>query len=305
MSQIDSAVGTEPAVRPAPASLAGSTRAPTLAPGDVEGLVAAARRIRVRAVRMIAPMGLGYLGQALSSAELFAVLYRSVLRHGVDRFVLSPGHYVIAHYAAAVEAGLLDEDALAAYGADGSWLETISTERTPLVSATCGALGQGLSVAVGFALAARLDAEKRRTYAFVSDGELEEGQTWEAAMFAAHHKLGSLTVLLDCNNSQVDGPVDHVTTIEPIVGKWASFGWHAVECDGHDVSAIGAALTSAADDERPSVLVARTRATAGIPSLGATRDAHFIKLSPEAAEAALADLAAGFAIRAAGEGAPR
>jgi transketolase len=174
-----------------------------------------ADRIRLAAIRMIAPQGFGYLGQALSSAEQVAALF-SVARPGRDRIVCSPGHYVIAFYAAAAETGLIPEQALAGYGQDGSALEAIGTERTPVVDYVCGSLGQGLSAAAGFALSDRMRGRDARTYALLSDGELEEGQVWEAAMFTAHHRLDRLTVLLDANNSQVDGPVDTITTIEPI-----------------------------------------------------------------------------------------
>jgi transketolase len=163
--------------------------------------------IRLRAVRMVAPHGFGYLGQALSSAEEFAALFATA-RPGVDHMVCSPGHYIIAACAAAGELGLLDEAALATYGDNGSSLEAIGTERSPAVDYTCGSLGQGLSAAAGFALADRLRGSDARTFAVLSDGEMEEGQVWEAAMFAAHHKLAALTVLLDANNSQVDGPVE-------------------------------------------------------------------------------------------------
>ncbi len=288
-------LGSAAAVRPAPPELVprdGTGHPPTR---DVAELREAARRIRERAVRMVAEAGLGYLSQPLSSAELFAVLYRAVMRHGQDRFVLSPGHYVIAHYAAAVDAGLLTEQALATYGTDGSWLESISTERTPLVSATCGSLGQGLSVAVGFALAAALAGEDRRVHAVLSDGELEEGQIWEAAMLAAHKHLGNLVAVVDCNGSQVDGPVATVMTLEPVADKWRAFGWHAIELDGHDVSAVLAAFDEAADDARPSALVARTSPLRGAPSLDGATDAHFVKLPPEAAERCLADLREGAA----------
>lgn len=278
--------------RTAPAEVlapAAARRPPTGDPGE---LAAAARRIRQRALEMVAPSGLGYLGQAMSSAEVFAVLYRAVVRHGTDYVVLSPGHYVISHYAAAADAGLLDEAALATYGTDGSWLESISTERTPLLAATCGALGQGLSVAAGLALAATLAGADQRTYAFCSDGELEEGQVWEAAMFAAHRRLAGLTAVFDCNGSQVDGPVASVTTVEPIADKWRAFGWDVHEVDGHDVGALVAAFTAAVRTDRPSVVLARTTMSRGLPPSLRSGDTHFITLGPDDAEAARRELAA-------------
>ncbi|MQA84749.1 MAG: transketolase [Streptosporangiales bacterium] len=250
----------------------------------------AAARIRLRAVRMVGKQGFGYLGQALSSAELMAVLFTEHLRSGIDRFVLSPAHYVIAAYAAAVDLGMLTEEQLATYGDDDSALEAIGTERTPVVDLTCGSLGQGLSGAIGLALAARLRAEDRTVYAFVSDGEMEEGQLWEAAMFAAHHGLANLVVLLDCNNSQVDGPVSDVTTVEPVTAKWQAFGWHAEEVDGHDVAMVSAALGRARSAAGPAVVVARTNALGGITCLPGGADAHFVKLTPELVEQAVAEL---------------
>jgi transketolase len=126
----------------------------------------------------------------------------------------------------------------------------------------------------------------------VSDGELEEGQVWEAAMFAGHHRLDRLTVLLDANNSQVDGPVDTITTIEPIAAKWEAFGWHAVDIDGHDVGAVIGALEQAAVGNRPSVLICRTSTAHGLRCLPADADGHFIKLPPALAERAIAELTA-------------
>jgi transketolase len=247
--------------------------------------------IRLRAVQMVAPQGFGYLGQALSSAEEVAALF-AVARPGVDRMVCSPGHYVIGFYAAAAETGLLPSEALASYGQDGSALEAIGSERTPVLDYVCGSLGQGLSAAAGFALSARLRGQDARTYALVSDGELEEGQVWEAAMFAAHYRLARLTVLLDANNSQVDGPVDGVTTIEPVAAKWAAFGWQVAEVDGHDVAAVTAALTAADHDGRPSVVIGRTSTRRGLDCLPPDADGHFIKLPAGLAEAAERELTA-------------
>jgi transketolase len=255
-------------------------------PGDLRRL---ADGIRLRAVRMVAPQGFGYLGQALSSAEEFAALFATA-RPGTDRLVCSPGHYIIAAFAAAGELGLLDEAALATYGQNGSVLEAIGTERSPVVDYTCGSLGQGLSAAVGFALSDRMRGRDARTFALVSDGELEEGQVWEAALFAAHHRLAALTVILDANNSQVDGPLDTITTIEPVAAKWQSFGWHAADLDGHDAAAITAALAAAAQASRPSVLICRTSTRHGIDSLPSDADGHFIKLPPELAAAAEKEL---------------
>ena len=240
-----------------------------------------ATRIRLNATRMVAIQGFGYLGQALSSAEIFATLFGGgVLRHGHDRFVLSPGHYVIALYAVAAEVGLLDPALLASYGGDGTQLEAIGSERTALADLVCGSLGQGLSGAVGFALAAHLAGEARDTYAFLSDGEMEEGQVWEAAMFASHQRerLGRLIAIVDANNSQVDGPVSSVTTLEPLADKWRAFGWQALEVDGHDVAALSQALATRAAAAAPLVIIARTSCLARLRSLPTTLDAHFLKL---------------------------
>lgn len=249
-----------------------------------------ALRIRLRAVRMVAPQGFGYLGQALSAAEQISAVFAAA-RPGMDRLVCSPGHYVIAPFAAAVELGLLAEDAAAGYGRNGSPVEAIGTERSPVLDYTCGSLGQGLSAAAGLALSDRMRGLDATTFALVSDGEMEEGQVWEAAMFASHHRLDRLVVLLDANNSQVDGPVDSITTLEPIAGKWAAFGWHVQEVDGHDIAAVTAAVADAVTERgRPSVLVCRTSTVHGLDCLPPDADGHFIKLPPDLAAAAVGEL---------------
>jgi transketolase len=261
---------------------------PTPSPADLHRLATA---IRLRAVEMITPHGLGYLGQALSSAEEFAALY-TVLRRGVDRIVVSPGHYVITAFAAAAELGWLDRQTLTGYGYNDSSLDAIGGERAPGLDYTCGSLGQGLSAAAGFALADRFrNDENRRTFVLVSDGELQEGQVWEAAMFAGHHSLGRLVAVIDANNSQVDGPVDTITTIEPIAQKWRSFGWDAIEVDGHDAAAIYAALQPSQANQ-PRVIVCRTSTRHGLACLPDSSDGHFITMSPELSQAAMAELMA-------------
>ncbi|MDQ6698089.1 MAG: thiamine pyrophosphate-dependent enzyme [Actinomycetota bacterium] len=242
---------------------------------------------------MVAPHGFGYLGQALSSAELLAALFSGPYRAERDKLVCSPGHYVIGVFAAACELGMLDDRALAPYGQDGSTLEAIGTERSPVVDLVCGSLGQGLSGGAAYALSDQMrgDADAR-VFVLLSDGELEEGQTWEAVMFAAHRKLDNLVVVLDANNSQVDGPVSSITTIEPIAAKWASFGWKSVEVDGHDACAVVEALVTAVAEPRPSVVIARTSTVHGLDCLPADADGHFIKLPAELAAAAVAELEA-------------
>lgn len=258
-----------------------------------------ALRVRLRAARMVARHGLGYLGQALSSAEQVAAVFAAAAP-GRDQLVCSPGHYVIGPFAAAAELGLVSEADIGAYGDDGAVFEAIGTERSPLFDYTCGSLGQGLSAAAGLALAGRLRGDDGSlVFAMVSDGELEEGQVWEAAMFAAHYRLDRLTVLLDANNSQVDGPVDTITTIEPAAAKWEAFGWQAADVDGHDTGAITAALDRArAETAKPSVVICRTSVRHGLDCLPPDADGHFIKLPPDLAGAAIAELTAKLAKRA-------
>ena len=240
---------------------------------------------------MIARQGFGYLGQAMSSAELIASLYVGPYRPDRDELVCSPGHYIIGFYAAACETGMLDESALDTYGDDGSHLEAIGTEKSPGVDLTSGSLGQGLSGAVGLALAHRMHGNTDvRVFTLLSDGELEEGQIWEAALFAAHNRLSSLVVIIDANDSQVDGPVSSITTLDPIADKWKSFGWEAFEVDGHQVDEISEALARAVAVDSPAVVIGRTSTVHGLSSLPDGVDGHFIKLSNDLADEAIAEL---------------
>lgn len=260
---------------------------------DPAALRRLADRIRLQAVRMVAPHGFGYLGQALSCAETVAALYATAYRPARDQLVCSPGHYIIAIFAAAAEAGLIDENDLATYGFDDSTLEAIGTERSPAVDLTCGSLALGLSGGVGFALSKRMRGDDDgRVFVLASDGEMEEGQTWEAALFAGHHRLSRLTVLLDANDSQVDAPVSAITTLEPLASKWASFGWDVYDVDGHDVVALHQALIAAVDGDRPSIVIARTSTRQGLDVLPPDADGHFIKLPAQLAAEAISELEA-------------
>jgi transketolase len=259
---------------------------------DASELRRLAARIRLRATDMVAIQGFGYLGQALSSAEIFAVLFGGAMRYGHDRFVLSPGHYVISLFAAAAETGLIDPAKLSLYGKDGAELEAIGSERTPLADLVCGSLGQGLSGAIGFALAAQFAGEDRDIFAFLSDGEMEEGQVWEAAMFAAHRRLDHLVVVIDANNSQVDGPLTSVTTIEPLAEKWRAFGWRVAEVNGHDVEALCGAFASRRDAAGPLVVIGRTEILGRVRAIPPTVDGHFIKLDGGLRAAILSELEA-------------
>lgn len=257
-----------------------------------------ATRVRLNATRMVAIEGFGYLGQALSSAEIFAVLFGGgFIRRGRDRFILSPGHYVTGLYAVAAAVGLLAPEQLEAYGKDGALLEAIGTERTPVVDLVCGSLGQGLSGAIGYAIATHLAGEDRDTYAFLSDGEMEEGQVWEAAMFAAHNssRMGRLIVVIDANNSQVDGSVDSVTTVEPLAEKWRSFGWRVAEVNGHDVLALSDAFASRFPGSEPFVVIARTEILGRTQSIPQRADGHFIKLDASLKRALITELEAALA----------
>src|ERR1051326_1573333 len=193
-----------------------------------------AARLRHHILTMARGKGEGYVGQGLGAADIFTVLYFHEMRcrpdelhwPDRDRLLLSAGHYSIVLWAALAELGIFEADELPTYGADGSRLEMSSCETTPGVEITGGSLGHGLSQAVGMALGAGLSKREFRVFNFLSDGELQEGATWEAAMTASHFNLNNLIALVDVNNMQADGPVSETMAIESITQKWEAFGWH-------------------------------------------------------------------------------
>lgn len=260
---------------------------------------ATAAGIRRRVLEHVVRHGEGYLSQACSSAEILAMLYTRALRlappasavrpgpfEGVpapgrprrsgayvngppvpdrDRLIVSPAHYALPVYAALIETGRLAADALDDYNRDGSTVEMIGAEHSPGFETTTGSLAQGLSQAAGIALARKLRGEAGRVWVLLSDGECEEGQTWEAIASAAFHGLDGLRVVVDANGQQCDGRTSSVTELEPLGQRFLAFGASVDEVDGHDLAALDAAMARVTG--RVHVVVARTDPTHGIPLL--------------------------------------
>ena len=258
------------------------------APAD---LAQCAYRIRRYALRMGEVQGQGYIGQALGWADVLAVAYGHALKFradepdwdGRDRFLLSHGHYAIAFYAALIEAGIIPQDELESYGSDDSRLPMSGMATyTPGMEMSGGSLGQGLPIGVGMALALRLKKNPAFVYNSMSDGELDEGSTWEAALGAAHHGLSNLICLVDINNQQADGPSGKVMGFEPLADKWAAFGWHVQRVDGNDLSAVIAAfdIARALKDPKPRVILFDTLMGKGVPFLEQRDKNHFIRVDP-------------------------
>ena len=258
---------------------------------NLESLRASAYRIRRFAVRMGEVQGQGYIGQALGWADVLAVAYKRAMQirptepewEGRDRFLLSHGHYAIAAYAALIEAGILPEEELETYGSDDSRLPMSGMAAyTPGMEISGGSLGQGLAIGVGMALALRHKGSASFVYNSMSDGELDEGATWEAAMGAAHHNLGNLICLVDINNQQADGPSGKIMGFEPLADKWASFGWHVQRVDGNDLPAVIAAFDQARrlPESKPRVILFDTLMGKGVPFLEQREKNHFIRVDP-------------------------
>ena len=258
-------------------------------------------RIRRYAVRMGEVQGQGYVGQALGYADVLAAAYGHALNFrpddpqwdGRDRFLLSHGHYAIAFYAALIEAGIVPESELETYGSDDSRLPMSGMATyTPGMEMSGGSLGQGLPIAVGMALGLRHRGNPAFVYNSMSDGELDEGSTWEAAMSASHHGLGNLICIVDINNQQADGASTKVMGFEPLTDKFASFGWHVQRVDGNHLPAVVRAFDTARQlpDSRPRVILCDTLMGKGIPFLEAREKNHFIRVDPPEWQQALAIL---------------
>lgn len=286
------------------------------APLDLERVRAIAAGIRRRVLDHVVTNDGGYLSQACSSAELFGVLYGGGARlaqldaplpatefrgvpgpagapsgsggvfHGptgpeLDRLIISPAHYALVVYAALIEVGRLEETALDRFNGDGSTVEMIGAEHSPGFETTTGSLSQALSTAGGIALGRRIRGERGRTIVMMSDGELQEGQTWEAFSALVHYGLHGVRVVIDVNAQQCDGPMESVMRIEPIAERIRSFGLEVDEVDGHDVAALATALTR--EVVAPQVVLARTDPARGVPLLKERHPVlHYLRFaSPE------------------------
>ena len=267
-------------------------------PADIPRIRARALNLRRKMMAMASGKGEGYIAQGLGMADCLAVIYFHELRYDSanptwperDRFVLSTGHYSIAMYAAlAEEAGYLNEDELPTYGLNGSRLPMSTFDDVPGIEVVGGSLGQGLGQAVGMAMGLRLDGFGARVFCEMSDGELEEGSTWEAAMAGATFKCDNLVALVDCNGIQADGPV--TVKIEPVADKFASFGWTTVEVNGNDIEQlVGGLAQMRIADGKPKAIVMRTTPGFGVPTLVRRDRAHFVRVDNSEWGALIAEL---------------
>jgi len=256
--------------------------------------------VRKHIIRMLGEAGSGHPGGSLSAVEIVTALYFHVLRHDPrrpdwpdrDRFILSKGHGVPVQYACLAEAGYFPVEELKTLRKINSRLQGHPVKGTvPGIEASTGSLGQGLSIALGHALAGKLDGKDYRVYVMIGDGESDEGQIWEAALFGAHHKLDNLVAILDYNKIQLDGRLEEILELAPLADKWRAFGWHVLEIDGHDLAAILAAFAEAERTKgKPSILIAHTIKGKGVSFMEDDVEWHGIAPNAEQVERALAEL---------------
>lgn len=262
-----------------------------------------ARFIRRETIRLVGIAKSGHYGSTLSSAEILACLYYAVMRYDParpqwpdrDRFVLSKGHAANGLYPVLADVGFFPVAWLDTYTRLGSRLgDHPDMTKIPGIDFSSGSLGHGISAALGMALGGRMDGKGYRVYCLLGDGELNEGQVWEAAAAASHYRLGNLVAVVDRNGVSVDGNTEEILNMEPIAAKFAAFGWDVVEVDGHDVPALLSAfdgLPSPATAERPTMIIAHTVPGKGVSFMEGSHEWHLGYLAPTDAERALAELA--------------
>lgn len=257
---------------------------------ELEGL---AKEIRKLAIEMIGTLGVGHIGGAMSIADALAVLYGKHLTaypvdpraSNRDRLVLSKGHAGPALYAVLAAKGFFPREWLSTLNKGGTNLPShCDRNRTPGIDMTTGSLGQGLSAACGIASALRMDGNSATVFAIIGDGESDEGQNWEAAMFGAHKKLDNLIAITDYNKLQIDGFTDDVLSLEPLADKWRAFGWEVFEMDGHDWDAVYDTINQAsAVKGKPSMIIAHTVKGKGCCEIINKPESHNIKVPDRAA----------------------
>ena len=260
--------------------------------------------IRRHALKMGEVQGQGYIAQALGVADVLAVSYFHAMNYRPDdpeweerdRFLLSIGHYAIALYAALIEAGIIPEDEYITYGGDDSRLPMSGMAAyTPGMEITGGSLGQGLPIAIGVALALKRKKSKSKVYCLFSDGEIDEGSVWEAAMSAGSYGLDNLIAIVDVNNMQADGPSKSILNFEPLAPKFEAFNWHTQRVDGNDIDALVHAFDAAknAPDAKPRIIICDTKMAKGVDFLEARERNHFLRVEADEWTKALAVLEAG------------
>jgi transketolase len=270
---------------------------------SIDQLKEICRKSRIEIVKMIGTANSGHPGGSLSEVELLVGLYFNVLQHDPknpgwtqrDRFILSKGHGVPALYAVMAEAGYIPMSTLSTLRKLGSPLQGHPDKRMfPAMEACTGSLGQGLSLGIGCALAAKLDNSDFHTFVLCGDGEIQEGQIWEAAMFAPYHKLNNLTLIVDYNHLQLDGFVKDILDISPLAGKFKSFNWNVAEIDGHDMSTVLKTLKDARANksDRPTCIVANTVKGKGVSFMENSAEWHGVAPKAEQVEAAVKELEA-------------
>lgn len=266
---------------------------------QIKDLEEKAKKIRRLIVQMIAKAGSGHPGGSLSAADLITALFFTVLKHDPnnpnwperDRFHLSKGHCCPLWYAVLAESGYFPVEKLDTLRRLGSILQGHPDRRTPGVTVASGSLGQGLSVALGMSLGAKIDKKDYRVYVLMGDGEIQEGNIWEAAMASSHYKCDNLCGLLDYNGFQIDGAVKDVMCLEPIVNKWQAFGWHTIEIDGHNMRQILDAYDEAKTIKgRPTIIIAHTIKGKGVSFMENVVDFHGRAPTREETEKALKEL---------------
>jgi transketolase len=254
--------------------------------------------IRKKIIEMSASPNGVHIGGSISIADVLAVMYGQVLRNPSaggeprdrDYFVLSKGQASAALYAVLAATGVIPEAELATYAEEGSRLGGHPMKILPGVDFSTGALGHGLPLGLGTALAAKRFGHNSRTYVILGDGELQEGSNWEAAMAARHHGLDNLTAIIDRNGWQISGRTDDCMSLAPLAGKWASFGWTVRTIDGHDHDQIADAFAWPVEPGKPTAVIADTIKARGVPGLENTRQSHSATLDEEARLRALAVL---------------